>query len=681
MPVPSLNDDAVHYLVIQRASEALAQGDNIVDHWLPEFELGFPMFFYYQHLPHLTVVALHRLLFQQVDLLTVFNAVRYFLLVGFPLTVYWSMRRLEFSVVAAAVGAASASLISSNHRYGFEYDSYIWRGHGMYTQLWSMHLSFLVLACLYRLLERGTGYVAAVISCSLLALSHLIYAYMMALTVLVLFLMRVGRSNWRALFGRLAITGVFAAVISSYMSLPFLFQKAFLSASPYLQRWKYDSFGAGEILTWLVNGDLLDYDRLPVLTVLLALGLALAIFSRSRPARMALVLFVVWLLLYFGRPTWGHILDVLPMHDALLLHRFIGSLDVAVILLIGLGGEWLWHQSARLPERWRAAAVALVVLLLLLPALRERQRFYSFNTQWIERTRRAVDGDADARAILAELRKLPPGRAYAGLRADWGKDLQFGDLHFRDLLTFNRVMAALPPYSSLSLNADIIWHFNDHNPAHYNLLNVKYVVAPRSLRVAEFLRPIKETPRYVLYRVETHGYTDFVAVAARKSPRSQSDLFFQNRDWFLSAEPAAQRFIRYDYPPHRGAAAEGAKPDAAAERGCPEGKIADERIWPGRIDLSTECQTAATLVLKLTYHPNWRVAVDGREVKTFMISPSFIGFDLPAGVHQVRAEYRASLFKNVLLLAGACALLALFCFKRRLTELDARLSAKGRRRR
>ena len=47
-PVPSLNDDAVHYLFIQRASEALGRGENPFDHWLPEVELGFPTFFYYR---------------------------------------------------------------------------------------------------------------------------------------------------------------------------------------------------------------------------------------------------------------------------------------------------------------------------------------------------------------------------------------------------------------------------------------------------------------------------------------------------------------------------------------------------------------------------------------------------------------------------------------------------------
>jgi hypothetical protein len=498
---------------------------------------------------------------------------------------------------------------------------------------------------------------------------------MTAITALVLFLVGVSRSNWGPRLGRLAVTGGLAALISSYVWLPFLLQTAYLSASPYLQRWKYDSFGAGEILTWLVNGDLLDYGRPPVLTVLLALGVAGAIFARTRPAQAALVLFVVWLSLYFGRPTWGHLVDLLPMHEGLLLHRFIGSVDVAAILLIGLGGEWIWRQSVRLPERWRAVAFGLALLALLAPALRERQQFYSFNTQWIERTRTALDADADARAILSALPELPPGRTYAGLRANWGKDLEFGDLHFYNLLTFHRVVAASPPYSSMSLNADLIWHFDDRNPAHYNLFNVKYVVAPRGLRVAEFLRPIKETGRYVLYRAETGGYADFVAVTKRRSVGAESSLFFQNRDWFLSAEPAAGRFVRYDYPAGTGGTAEGATSGTTAHPGCPGGKISEERVSPGRIDLRVGCEAASTLVLKVTYHPNWQLSVDGRGVQSFMLSPSFIGLDLPAGAHEVRAEYRTSPLKTGLLTVGCATLLAVIYFRQRLRKLEALFSA------
>lgn len=663
--IPSLNDDMFHYLLVQRASEALAGGENLFDHWVPEVELGFPQFFYYQHLPHLTVVLLHRVFLKQVDLLTLFNLIRYLLLLGFPMTVYWSMRRLGFSVVAGAVGAAGATLLSSNHRYGFEYDSYVWRGFGMYSQLWAMHLSFITLACVHRLLERGAGYLAAVVASSMLALSHLVYAYMMAPAALALFFVGLTRTNARLRLVRLAVTGALAGVITSYFWLPFVLLKAYLSVSPYLQRWKYDSFGAGDILTWLVNGDLMDYGRLPVLTVLLALGIASAAVARTGPARLALLLLLLWLAGYFGRPTWGRLADLLPMHEGLPFHRFIGGVHLAAILLIGLGGEWVWRQLAPIPERWRAVAAGLILVALLGPALWERHDYYALNRQWMERTRKALDADEDARAILSALMHLPPGRTYAGLRADWGKGMTFGDVHFYDLLTFHRIVSTVPPFPAFSLNADLIWHFDDRNPAHYDLFNVRYVVAPSRLPMPTLLRRIKETPRYTLYRAETSGYARFIALGATNTIDSQSSLFLQNRSWLLSANPAAGRFLRYEYPAGRSA------PNATTTPACPGGgMISEERVRPDRFDLRVECREPSTLVLKMTHHPNWRIAIDGQRVQSFMVSPSFIGLNVPAGPHQITAEYRSPAYKTALLLLGACVLVAIIWFRRRLSALS-----------
>ena len=152
IPVPSVNDDMLHYLFIQRMpSERARNGGNVFDHWLPQIDLGLPQFLFYQHLPHLFVIALQRLTLDNVDLLTVFNVVRYVLLVAFPLTVFWSMRRMGFSHRRRRDRRRRLRACSpADSPYGFEYDSYVWRGWGMYTQLWAMHLSFITLACVYR---------------------------------------------------------------------------------------------------------------------------------------------------------------------------------------------------------------------------------------------------------------------------------------------------------------------------------------------------------------------------------------------------------------------------------------------------------------------------------------------------------------------------------------------------
>lgn len=669
--VPSLNDDAFHYLLIQRASEALANGENPFDHWGPELDFGFPQFFYYQHLPHLAVVCLHRLLLKQVGLFTIFNLVRYLLLLGFPLTVYWSMRRLGFSAVAGAIGAAAATLLSSNNRSGFEYDSYVWRGFGLYTQLWAMHLFFITLACLHRVLNRGAGYAAAVVAGSSLVLAHLIYGYMMALMALVLFANGLNRANARRRAARFAVLGILVALTTAYFWLPFLLFKAYLNASPYLERWKYDSFGARDILTWLMNGDLLDYGRLPVLTVLLALGVASALFARTRPERLALVLFLFSLVLFFGRPTLGRLADLLPMHEGLQFVRFNAGVHMAAILLMGVGGEWAWQRLARLPRHSHAVTAGLLLLVLMAPALRERWGYYALNTQWMNRTKQALDTDQDARAILAALAELPPGRTYAGLPNNWGREMKLGDLHFYDLLTFHRIVATSPQHASFSLNADLVWDFDDRNPAHYDLFNLKYVVAPSDLAMSPFLRRIKETPRYVLYQAETSGTARFADISGLKDVSSQSSLLSENRSWLVSPNPGAGRFIRYDYPP----GSDGSR--GATPAGCPGGgAISEERVLPGQVDLRVECPAASALVLKMTYHPNWQVAIDGRPQRPFMVSPSFLGVDVPAGVHQVRAVYHSPWWKTALLLLGVCTLVATIWFRHHLTRLDALITSQ-----
>jgi hypothetical protein len=184
-----------------------------------------------------------------------------------------------------------------------------------------------------------------------------------------------------------------------------------------------------------------------------------------------------------------------------------------------------------------------------------------------------------------------------------------------------------------------------------------------------FLRPIKTTPRYTLYQAETTGYAQFVALTRLSSVRRQSELFFQNRDWLLNGEAAAGRFVREEYP----AAQDGST--SLAVPGCPSGTISEERVAPQRIDLRAECPHGSTLVLKVTFHPNWRVAVDGAPVDSFMVSPGFIGIAWPPGVHQVRAEYRSPLYKTVLLLLGGLTLVATICFRRWFRRLDAAFSS------
>ena len=111
--------------------------------------------------------------------------------------------------------------------------------------------------------------------------------------------------------------------------------------------------------------------------------------------------------------------------------------------------------------------------------------------------------------------------------------------------------------------------------------------------------------------------------------------------------------------------------------GCDSGgTIGSERIEQSRVTVVAGCPTAATLVLSVTYHPNWQVTSDAVRLDTFMVSPSVVGVSLPPGTHTVIAEYRSTPMKTPLLIAGGVVLAAVALGRRRIERLDARAAAR-----
>ena len=202
----------------------------------------------------------------------------------------------------------------------------------------------------------------------------------------------------------------------------------------------------------------------------------------------------------------------------------------------------------------------------------------------------------------------------------------------------------------------------------YDLMDARYVITPATLEVPDFYRLIKQSGKYALYQVPTSGVAEYVAITSRQRKATERELFDANIAWFRSDQPDKNQFIHWDYPTPAGA------PDLSP--GCPAGgKTLFEADEMDSLQVVVECPTAADLMLKVSYHPNWNVTVDGQPTSTFMVSPSYIGIHLPPGKHQVEAEYRATPSKVPLLLAGLVLLAIAIIFRRRLDWLPNRLGA------
>jgi hypothetical protein len=580
--------------------------------------------------------------------------------------VYWSLRQFEFSRPAAGAAAALAPLLSAGHKFGFEYDSYVWRGFGMYTQLWAMHLTFLSLALVHRTLRDGRGYFWSVLALSALVLSHVIYAFITAITLGFVLLAGITRANGRERVIRLAVVGAPALLITAYFWLPLIVNGAYHTTSPYMEEWKYDSFGAEQVLTWLVKGELLDYNRPPVVTGFAALGVLVALWTRTRLAFLALAVFGFWLIAYSGRPTLGPFADVLSFDGKLWMHRFIGPVQMGAILLVAVAATGVWsllHRFRRIP--WPAAVFGALVIALTVAALSERWLYMDKNDQWMRETEQALSADAELHDIVAMLESMPRGRVFAGIRSGFSDQVKVGSLRIPDVLTFHQIETAAPPYQSMSLNSDLIWHFDYTEPAHYEVLNARYVILPNTLQAPEFLTPLHVGGRYQLLVSPSRNYFGLAETPAGYEG-SEEAYHIASRAWFLGsapernvypafAVPGAPKLEGLEYGPLEGAS-------SAISRLRPEhqrtalGAIETEEASPFAYEATVRVDEPSTLFLKATFHPDWHVYVDGREVDPFMVSPSFPAVHLEPGTYDVRFAYEANPTRTPLLALGLATL-------------------------
>ncbi len=70
------------------------------------------------------------------------------------------------------------------------------------------------------------------------------------------------------------------------------------------------------------------------------------------------------------------------------------------------------------------------------------------------------------------------------------------------------------------------------------------------------------------------------------------------------------------------------------------------------------------VIYKMTYHPEWRVFVDGAEEKLVMMSPSFMGVAVSSGTHDVVFSYEVFWYRKWLLLVSILSLVGLFFWRK-----------------
>jgi hypothetical protein len=419
-------------------------------------------------------------------------------------------------------------------------------------------------------------------------------------------------------------------------------------------------------LGWLISGQLFDNGRLPIVSVLLAVGLAVCVarFGRDERARAVLGVWVLSLLLFFGRPTLGPLLKILPGSDDLPLHRYINGVHLAGILLAGIGAAWLGRRLFGVARRYAAplepalvmGLLAAMAIAALYPAWSQVSTIDQQDTEWIPEqvAADATDG-ADVATLIDQIKTLPPGRVYAGSSSNWGRDYKVGFVPmFAELQNFDVDTIGFWLRTE-SLSTDMEDRFDENNAAQFDLFNVRYMILPNDHQAPVKATYLAAAGRHRLYQVASSGYMEVVdsiggpIVADRRNIGDQTSGFLQSQQLMAHQHP----LIAFN-----GADAPAPSLPTGTHPSMPAGSIQAETSNPagGSYVGTVFANRPAMVMLKTTFEPRWHAMVDGLEVTTQMIAPDFVSVPVPAGTHDVAFMYQPYPYYPELLALGLLTL-------------------------
>jgi hypothetical protein len=724
--------------------------------------------------PQIAIVASYRLLSLIpgfMSLFTYYHWVIYLLLCIFPLSIFLSLRVLKLPWYVAGFGALMASQVSTDGLYGLDPSSFLWRGYGLSSQLFAMFWMPLAIAYGIRLFHESvsteywtrtiqwksflpaiwkictrpsflltlvflslsiTGHLGlgfmTIISFGIIAISRLVSGFLEKQHIHEL--INLGIDQFLKLFFIAGST----VILLSYWIVPVLINGKYHNNSFWDPVWKFNSWGWKEVVTLLIDGNLFDFGRFPMLTILLVVGGFVAVYfssslihsskkhfemssdeSEQNPYHLATIaiLFLFWFILFFGRATLGGIIDILPGMKDFHQSRFIVGVHLMGFFLVPIGFWWLTHlviqllyhskrvvhvsqqlitddnepqekasskRTHHLPIHSLLTLVVGVVLtiIIFLIVSPQTQRYASHNDFLIFRGNENYEKQhADADSLLNILSTNQPGRVFTGRGSQWGKELNVAETtYFMHLSTFGvPVILWLP--ETWSPNSDVEQFFVEDWPEHYDLLNVKYIVTPKNVEPKEFWTKIAETDTWNLYTAPTSGYF---------TTGSKAAVVYSDRDnyvnlvrlWMQSAYVKNHIFpeLTYDHTKISKSTIPAFSMVDEATYKLRDGKqhslfeanptyeappanvtleaqdVNKDMIYKTNYKAGSDCERCL-VILKASYHPNWKAYVNGKHAETVTVFPFYIGVSVPPDSEGiVEVTYQPSSLKLLLFVLG-----------------------------
>lgn len=647
------NDMAMHTQMVTLARNALSTGHFPLGQWYPYLSLGSPFFVQYQSFSAVLTGALAKL----IGVHAAFSGTEYLLLGLWPICIYISARLLGWERWVAGVSAAMAPLLFSVTSHGFEAQSYAWLGNGLWSELWAMWTLPLAVGFSWRYISQRRYLFGAVVTLGLTIAFHFLMAYLAGLSLVVLVLVRPQDIVKR--IGRASIIGVGALLVSLWVTLPLLLDSKWVAVNQFQVGTSIDdSYGARKVLGWLFTGQIFDWSHFPTISILVAIG-AVTCIVRSRTderARVLLALFVLSLLLFFGRPTLGAILNLLPLNGSLLFQRYIAGIQLAGLFLAGVGavtvvrvlGSGVHRYSRRfhqlLEKRWLKSLrvpIAIVVLVgVLAPAWLAVQSYESRNSFWMQEQQLSDQTQgAQLNVLLNIIRNNGDGRVYVGLPSNWGYYFRVGSVPVYNYVTqmadIDSVGLTLRT-SSLMTGPEA--YFDESNLGDYSTFGVNYLLLPSGHDPPVPAHLVEKSGAYVLWSVNSAGLIQVVDTQSSIAADA-SNIGAQTRSFLESNLPSDSIYptIAFD-----GKSAATPTLAAGSTASGPAGSVLSLQndLVQGEASAAVFARRTAVVLLKASYDPGWTVTVDGHPATTEMVAPALVGVTVSPGTHLVVFQYK-----------------------------------------
>lgn len=681
--VPYLDDSSIHQQMVRFASTRVSQGHLPLTSWFPYLGLGSPQFLHYQSLPSMITGVFGT--FMDAD--TAFRWSMYLLIALWPLVIYWTGRLFGLGRWTAGAAALLSPLLQSAAGIGYEDMAYIWRGYGVWTQLWASWTLPLAWAFTFRAMDVRhsvrRSVLPAVLFIMLTVGLHFETGYLAFVAVIVFpFLVP---SDLRRRLVRAVLVGASALLASAWVIVPVLQQSHWAARNQVLEGTGLENgYGARQLLDWLVRGQLFDSNHwIAVITIFGAIGIVVcAARWRAFVAGRALItMFVVTTLMTFGRTTWGGLYSILPGSSDVFIRRFEMGMQLSGILLAGIGlvfvGRLIVESALTLvPEDRRprlqrptgrvlVAAFCIVgAVVVLIPAWTSMDTYNSGNEVNVAYQAKAETSQGPAiDSLLAYVKANPRGRVYAGQPTNWGNDFFVGEVPVFKYLESKDIDEVGYTLRTASLMTDPEYYFDDTNPGDYPLFGIGYLLTPaRTPQGTAWTPPVPArqvrcSGDYCLWALPEPGYihvydTTGVLEATRADVGTQSVPLLDSS----ALSEHQDKTVAFNGGP----ASPPTAPGSTSLTGPPGHVVVEHAsLAQGSASAVVKTNRRATVVLSASYDPGWTATVNGRHEPTVMVAPALVGVDVGPGVHTVRFSYGGYGRYNLLFLLALLVFVAL----------------------